>query len=87
MNITDIQIRKIYPEPADIYLNGEYFGTVENDYEFNDLRIQIKQAAATGFSVRFKNVESPINENGRVLNWSNGLFDIFDRQLDILIAP
>jgi hypothetical protein len=25
MNITDIQIRKIYPEPADIYLNGEYF--------------------------------------------------------------
>jgi len=83
MKITDIQIRKIYPEPADIYLNGEYFGTVENDYEFNDLRIQIKQAAATGFSVRFKNVESPINEKGQLL-WPNGLFDTIIDQLSEL---
>jgi len=81
-----IKINRVKPDPADIFFNGEYFGFVSNDYEFADLRLQIKEAKATGFTVRFNGVESVITAGGNVIDWPPGLFDLLTDQLRNLVS-
>lgn len=81
-----ITINRVKPEPADIFLNGEYFGFVSNDYEFLDLRLQIKEAKATGFTVRFNGFESAITRGGNVIDWPPGLFSLIDDQLNKILG-
>jgi hypothetical protein len=81
-DMTDIKIDKeIAPPPADIYFNGEYFGTVDNDYQFLDLRLQIKNREAEGFSVFQDGAHYEITKNGMLPIWPKGLFDFIDDQL------
>lgn len=81
-----VRIQKITPEEVDVYYNGELKGSV-NEYEFNDLRIQILKEKAEGWSVRPKhnsNHDYPIDKNGR-LDWNKyGKSEFFELFLDQL---
>lgn len=79
-----IKINKIEPEVVVIFKDGEYFGTV-NEYEFNDLRIQIKKAQVEGFTVRKDGIDFPIDSDGRLLAWD--FFELYSKQLEELVRP
>lgn len=79
-----ILINPITPPVVDIYRNDEYFATV-NEYEFNDLRIQIKNLKPVDvYSVWYNGEKSIISNNGRLNGWPIGLFNLMSNQLDIL---
>lgn len=78
-----IKINRIIPQKVAVFKDGEYWADV-NEYEFNDLRLQIKREKAEGWSVEFDDVMIPIEFDGRLYYWPKGLFDLFIAQLDEL---
>ena len=75
-----ITINKIEPPTATvIFPNGEKH--VVNEYEFNDLRVQIKENNAEGFKVVVDGVEVGITPIGQVMHW-NSPFGLLIEQLD-----
>ncbi len=75
-----IQYNKIEPQIVEIWNSNGFFARV-NEYEFNDIRIQIKKEQAEGFYVLFENEKCFIHSNGGLGNWPLGLFRTFDHQL------
>lgn len=70
-----IQINKITPPTLDIYTpNDELLGTV-NEYEFLDIRVQIKKAQIFGYYLIFKNKKVRIDRNGELEEYPLGLLD------------
>jgi len=70
-----IQINKIIPPTLDIYQpNGELLGTV-NEYEFLDIRVQIRKAQLSGYYLIFKDKKVRIDRNGELEEYPLGLLD------------
>lgn len=92
IDTTMIDLPKITPPKCNVYfgdepLGGKFLGEL-NEYEFNALRIKIKQEKLKGFSVSSSenpNYRSFIQENGKLECWPQDLFNLFSDQLDILI--
>lgn len=76
-----IQINKIKPFKCKAYSpEGKYLGLL-NEYEFNDLRIQIKEQQIFGYYMLFNNEKILIDKNGSCENWPNGFYDLIGLQL------
>ena len=78
---------KITPETVDAYGPDGFIGTL-NEYEFNDLRIKIKNAkfeGDTGYYISFNGYNIEINKHGVLKDWPKGLFSLFESQCMILI--
>lgn len=56
-----------------------------NDFEFNDLRIQIKNEKGEGYYAVFDNKKLFIDADGRLKIWPKGFYDMFEKQLSQLI--
>ena len=70
-----VQINKITPPTLDIYdPSGKLLGTV-NEYEFLDIRVQIKEAQAFGYYLIFKDKRVRIDKNGELEEYPLGLLD------------
>jgi predicted ATPase len=81
-----IQVNKITPQTVELFNpQGESMGFI-NEYEFNDIRIQIQKEKAEGYYLIFNNEACIIDKNGRVDYWPDGFFDLFDKQLDQLLG-
>ena len=90
-----ITLKGIIPQAVDVYRDTEdgteYIGRA-NEYEFNDLRIQIKNENATGYYAIFNpewgdvGMKVVINPNGSITNWPKGFFDLYEQQLDQLVT-
>ena len=80
-----IQVNKITPQVIEHF--GPYGNSLGmlNQYEHNDLRIQIKEQKAEGYYVFFNGVEYPIDKTGR---WRRptGAYTFLDDQLCKLIS-
>lgn len=79
-----VTYKQITPEIRNVFKrdeSGEYklFATV-NEYEFFDIRVQIKNERDPNFAVQFEEVMYPIDTDGR-LHWPKGLFDVSERYL------
>jgi hypothetical protein len=70
-----IQINK-FVEPIVTILdpNGNSIGECTNAVEFADVRRQIAEEGAEGYSVKFNDEVIPITKYG-TLDWPNGLYD------------
>lgn len=79
-----ITLNKIPAPTAHIWFNDQYLGEV-NEYEFNDLRIQIVQEQATGYWVAFEGERLDIQPSGCLSRWPIGLFSIIEKQLGELV--
>lgn len=77
-----IKFNKIEPETHRVFFNGELLGTA-NEYEFNDLRLQVNALKIEGLSIEFEGKMYPIDKTGR-LYWPHGLFDLISEQLSKL---
>lgn len=81
-----IQINKIKPFKCKAYSpEGKYLGLL-NEYEFNDLRIQIRKEKIIGYYMKFNNTIIPINEFGKPKEWPVGFYDTIDYQLSALMG-
>jgi hypothetical protein len=80
-----IQYNKIEPQTVEIWNSDGFFARV-NEYEFNDIRIQIKKEQAEGFYVMLDDRRYYIDKGGKVVDWPVGLFNTINDQLTELIG-
>lgn len=81
-----IQINKITLQTAELFNpQGESMGII-NEFEFNDIRIQIKKEKAEGYYCIFEGETCVIDKNGRVDYWPEGFFDLYEKQLSKLLG-
>lgn len=74
-----IKINKITPPTLDVYTsNGELIGEV-NEYEFLDIRVQIKKLQLSGYYLIFKGKKVRIDRNGELEDYPIGLLDTMSR--------
>jgi hypothetical protein len=80
-----IQYNKIEPQNVEIWNSDGFFARV-NEYEFNDIRIQIKKEQAEGFYVLLNDIQYFIDKDGRIIDWpKEGLFNTINDQLEELL--
>ena len=80
-----IKVNKIIPQTIPAYNpSGEFLGEL-NYFEFNDLRIQIKNEKVSGYYMIYNEQKIPIRSDGVVTYWPAGFFSLWDEQMDILL--
>lgn len=71
-----LKIERFEQTKIDIYYNDEYYGTVNNEIEFNLFRIKIVQNNCTGlYKIKFNEQFYAFDIYGSLINWPNGLYD------------
>lgn len=76
-----IKKREIKPQTVNCYSPDNIWLGEFNLFEFNDLRIQIKKANISGYYAVYNDFKIEILSNGKILNWKEGLFDLFENQM------
>lgn len=82
--MTAIKLNKIEPQTVEVWNANGLFAVV-NQYEFNDIRIQIKNAKETGWFAVFEEIVINIDTDGRCDIWPDGFFDLSIKQLRQLV--
>jgi hypothetical protein len=76
-----ISINKITPQTVELFNpQNESMGFI-NEFEFNDIRIQIKKQCVEGYYCLFQGIKCEIDRNGKVKKWPDGFFDLHEKQL------
>lgn len=74
-----IRIKQITPPKVNVRnLGTRDVWYILNEYEFTDLRVQIAKEHAEGWQVLEKGRWYNIDSNGRLPEWTDGLFDTLD---------
>lgn len=82
-----IKINKIVPPKAELFNpKNESLGFVENELEFNDVRIQIMRNSLVGYYFKFNEHIIPIKSSGEINDWVGGFYDQLDEQYKILFG-
>lgn len=80
-NVELITLPKIKPEEVEVYYEGNSIGFC-NEYEFNELRIQIKKSKLDGYAVMHEGQLHHLRNDGHFYwNWPENLFDLLSKQL------
>lgn len=72
---------------AELYdQNNTFLGLIKNEYQLNDIRIQIKKQQLEGYYLIFIDEKSfkhklLIDKSGRICAWPKGFFDLTQNQL------
>lgn len=81
-----IKINRITPPTVDLFSpNGDKIGVV-NEYEFNDILIQLKRNYIKGYYVMFNGERINCIEDGKIDKQPDGFFDIIENQLGIILG-
>lgn len=81
-----IKVNKIEPYTCEAFDPQDNSLGFLNEYEFNDLRIQIRKAEAEGYYMKREDGEiCVINSKGKLANWPRGFYDTTEYQLMELI--
>lgn len=81
-----IKPRKSKQLPVEFYSpENVLVATIDTLYEFNDIRVQIKENKAEGYYFVFEGQEITIDKDGRLPYWPEGFFDENEYQLMKLI--
>ena len=81
---------EIIPEKVKIFHGEDYIGSF-NEYEFNDLRVRIKEKYKgqdrfiTDYHVYKSGIEFYIDSHGRIEGWQDQFFGLIQKQLGELI--
>jgi len=78
-------IKKIPPPTCLVYNPDNTLLGEVNEYEFNDIRIQIREQGLSGYYAKFGEDILKIDSKGRGDNWLLGMFDLFETQLNQLL--
>lgn len=70
-----IEVKKIKIPLVELFDNeGNHLGEV-NEYQFLDIRVQIKKAQQSGYYAVFDGEKIHIDRNGELENYPDGMFD------------
>lgn len=73
--------------PVDFYSpNNDYICTISTAYEFNDLRIQVKDNNISGYYFVFLGEKIFVDSDGGIDIWKDGFFDESTKQLNYLLG-
>lgn len=76
-----IKINIIEPQTVELFNpDGEFMGFI-NEYEFHDIRVQIKKEQVDGYYCRWKDHIFHIDKDGRSFDWIPGFFDTMENSL------
>jgi hypothetical protein len=76
MNVfTMIDIKRIVPQTVELFAPNEQSLGFINEYEFYDIRVQIRENQLEGYYLLFNNEKIVIDKNGKY-NGKKGLFDM-----------
>ena len=79
-----IKINKITPQTVELFSpDNKSLGFI-NEYEFNDVRIQINEEKKEGYYCMYNNKKIFIDIDGNILHWEVGFFDLNVKQLNKL---
>jgi hypothetical protein len=74
-----IEVKKISIPYVDLYdPSGTHLGQL-NEYEFTDVRVQIKEKKISGYYIIFNKRKIMIGKNGGLEEWPDGLFDQLEK--------
>lgn len=77
-----IKPKKITPYTCEAFDPQEKSLGFLNEYEFNDLRIQIAKEKAEGYYMQTADYKKlPILPNGKIDNWPQEFYDLIENQL------
>lgn len=79
----EIQLLEIDPPTVELFYKGDFLKEI-NEYEFGDLRVQIKLHEKSGYSVRDYGEDFPIDKDGRLKKFPE-VFDLISDQLTCLL--
>lgn len=85
--MSDIEIERFEPEKLDIYkASGEFYGTLNNESEFNKFRLKMVTNDVTDeYYFMFNNIKITIDLDGNMSNLPYGLWDSVGKDLAALI--
>ena len=81
-----VTINRIHDVTCELYYKDKLIGKIENQLEFNDVRIQIKKEHADGYAFKFQGKMIEVFEDGTVRQ-PKGFYDQILKQLSELIEP
>lgn len=74
-----IKVKTIEIPKVDLYSpEGVHLGNL-NEYEFLDVRVQIKETQSVGYYVMFNDNKVGIDINGVLEEYPDGMFDILEK--------
>ena len=76
---------QIIPQTVELW-NQEGFFVHVNEWEMNDIRIQIMKTKTTGFYCLFEGYRIDIYKDGSLSHWPKGFFDTMEKQLGELVG-
>jgi len=81
-----IKVNKITPFTCEFFTpEGKSLGFL-NEYEFNDLRVQIKNESAEGYYAMYNETKILIDKDARIGLWFEGFYDTIEKQLSQLLG-
>lgn len=79
-----VHINRITPQTVEVFTPADRSMGFVNEYEFNDLRVQIAKNELEGYYVLHNNEKLFISSDGHLSNWGTGMFDVIETQLSEL---
>ena len=71
-----LKIERYEQTKVDVYYNNEYYGTFNNEHEFNLFRVQMVQNKCTDlYKINFNDQFYSFDKYGSLIDWPNGLYD------------
>lgn len=81
-----IKVNKIEPFTCEFFTpKNESLGFL-NEYEFNDLRMQILDEGIEGYYGIYNGIRINISSDGSVRPWPQGFYDLLPNQLNYLFG-
>lgn len=84
-NLSLIKINEISSPEFEIYTPDNILLGIINEYEFLDIRVQIKKLQLSGYYIRFNNQKIKIDRNGHLDHYPEGLLDTMSKYYSKLI--
>lgn len=84
-NIEELPCRLTYDDVKEGVTFREYVGTIYNQLQLNDVRLQIQRFGVEGYGIEFLGQWVAINKYGMIPDWPKDLFSLMTYQCIELI--
>lgn len=81
-----IKINNVVDRTVEVYYNEQHIGTINTQYQLNDIRLQVKKQKLSGVYFHFLRPDGVVeridcNSSGNLCRWPKGFFDVIEKQL------
>lgn len=86
-----LKINNVVDMTVEVYHNDKLIGTIDTQYQLNDIRLQVKKQKLSGVYFIFVRSNDDViridcDSNGNLSKWPKGFFDVIEKQLRELVG-